>query len=223
MRNLSILIILSLFALSSCIKDDFVDDFTEPELRIITVLDTLAYDTEFQFEASFLNNVGQEEEVEITWTSEDENIISIDQDGLAIALSEGSSIITARYTLETLEYTDAVEVAVGASTVMTVQSIESSIATTSTYVLEGDFTYSEAETGVTISFKDNYEASQALPGLFVYLSNNRNSIASALEIGPVEVFSGSHSYDVSNVAFSDYKYLVYFCKPFNVKVGDGEF
>jgi len=223
MRNLSIFILVSIIGFSACIKDDFVDDFTEAELRITTVLDTLAFDTEFQFEATFLNNVGEEEAAMIEWMSDNEQVISINQEGLAMALSEGSATITARYIIDAEEYIDSVEVAVGASTVVTVQSIESSIATTSSYVLEGDFSFTETADGVSIAFKENYEASQALPGLFVYLSNNRNSVASALEIGAVEVFSGSHTYDVSNVDFSDYKYLVYFCKPFNVKVGDGEF
>ncbi|MEM9549152.1 MAG: hypothetical protein AAGA77_24405, partial [Bacteroidota bacterium] len=61
-----------------------------------------------------------------------------------------------------------------------------------------------------------------LPGLYVYLTNNRNTTANALEIGAVEVFNGAHTYTVEDVGINDYKFLLYFCKPFNVKVGDGE-
>jgi len=39
----------------------------------------------------------------------------------------------------------------------------------------------------------------------------------------VVTFDGAHDYILDdNVGLFDYNYLVYFCKPFNVKVGDGE-
>jgi len=67
----------------------------------------------------------------------------------------------------------------------------------------------------------NYEASTALPGLYVYLSNNPNSTSGSYEIGEVTVFNGAHSYTLpSSVDISDYKYILYWFKPFNVKVGD---
>ena len=75
--------------------------------------------------------------------------------------------------------------------------------------------------GVVIDIDDTYVADAGLPGLYIYLSNNPNSIANALEIGEVTVFEGEHNYEVPNVELNEYNFLVYFCKPFNVKVGDG--
>ena len=65
-------------------------------------------------------------------------------------------------------------------------------------------------------------ADDGLPGLYVYLSNNPNSVSGALEIGPVEVFEGAHDYTISGLDITTYAYVLYFCKPFNVKVGHGD-
>jgi len=103
-------------------------------------------------------------------------------------------------------------------------SISGTINTTSSYKLTGSFTFSESAQSSDLELKldDDYCASTALPGLYVYLSNNRNNISSGLEIGAVEVFSGAHTYNIPNTGINDYSFIVYFCKPFNVKVGDGE-
>ncbi len=210
------------FLLQGCIKDDFVNDTTDPVLRITTNVDTLALGTTFQFAEMYLNNIGIEEQVAARWSSSDETVISISNDGLATALELGSSTISVQYDDdEGLPLSDDVLVHVGETMSTSTQIFNGNIATTSSYLLEGDFTFSEDGSGVLLEFASNYKASTALPGLYVYLSNNRNSIANAFEIGVVETFNGAHSYDVSNVGINDYSYLVYFCKPFNVKVGDG--
>ena len=75
-----------------------------------------------------------------------------------------------------------------------------------------------------LSFADNYNASTALPGLYIYLTNNPSTNVGAYEIGAVTDFDGAHSYDLPNsISLMDYEYVLYFCKPFNVKVGDGQF
>lgn len=217
----SLIFALSIITLTACIKDDFVDDLTEAQLRITTILDSIELNSSFQFEAMYLNNIGVQEVVDFEWSSSNPQIVEINNEGLATAISGGESTIRVRYDDDDETLIDSILVAVGETTVSSVQFINSNIVTTSSYLLEGDFTYSEIQSGVEIVFADNYAASTALPGLFVYLSNNPNSIANAHEIGAVEVFSGSHRYEVADVSFQDYKFLVYFCKPFNVKVGDG--
>ena len=43
------------------------------------------------------------------------------------------------------------------------------------------------------------------------------------EIGRVTVFEGEHQYSIpSSIALKDYKYILYWCKPFSVKVGDAQ-
>ena len=57
---------------------------------------------------------------------------------------------------------------------------------------------------------------------YIYLGNNPKSIADAHEIGPVTVFQGAHFYDLPTIDLYDYNYILYWCKPFGVKVGEGQ-
>ena len=102
------------------------------------------------------------------------------------------------------------------------QSYQGTIQTTSSYKLTGSYEYGLNDAGqLVLDIAGNYEASTALPGLYVYLSNNPNSTSGSYEIGEVTVFNGAHSYTLpSSVDISDYKYILYWFKPFNVKVGD---
>lgn len=221
-KHLSYFVILFALVFVGCIGDDFVLDEVDPVLRITTSVDTMQINTMLQFEQMYLNNVGAEENVMTTWSSTDPSVISISTDGLAEALMEGSSVIKVSYPSNGDVLSDELLVNVGQNaTSMGNDSVEGMIQTTSSYVLKGDFTLEEMDGGLRLSLADNYQASTALPGLYIYLSNNKNSIANAMEIGAVEVFSGAHQYDISNAGINDYSYILYFCKPFNVKVGDG--
>lgn len=211
---------------SSCIKDDIIDDEVEPTLRITNPVENLEINTTYQFEYRYLNNIGAVEDAVITWSSSDDTIVEIDETGLATANAIGTAVITAEYlNEEAVLITDTTSLEVSESPTVvapTLQSISGTIATTTFYVLEGDFEYRETDTGVILDIASNYEASSGLPGLYVYLSNNRNSIANAHEIGAVSVFSGAHTYEIEDIGFQDYRFIVYFCKPFNVKVGEAE-
>ena len=220
---------LSVFAVSSCIEDDFIEDFVQPEVRITNSIDTLCVDSVFTYEASFFNNIGQRDAVDIGWSSTDETVVTINDEGQAIGVAEGDAIIVASFfdSVESVEVSDSIDISIGEAILPPEEDpllmINGVIETTTFYRLEGDFQYSETEDeGVFIDIASNYSADSGLPGLYIYLSNNRNSIANALEIGEVTTFNGAHTYTVPDVGFQDYNFIVYFCKPFNVKVGEAE-
>ena len=103
------------------------------------------------------------------------------------------------------------------------QFFEGQIRTTSSYTLEGNFRYEHNGTQIILSLDDTYRASSSLPGLYLYLTNNPNSPEDGYEVGAVSVFSGEHSYTLpASIGLMDYKYLLYWCKPFRVKVGDAQ-
>lgn len=103
------------------------------------------------------------------------------------------------------------------------QFFEGQIRTTSSYILEGNFRYEHNGTQIILSLDDSYRASSSLPGLYLYLTNNPNSPEDGYEVGEVTVFAGAHSYNLpSSINLMDYKYLLYWCKPFRVKVGDAQ-
>ncbi|MFK7908760.1 MAG: hypothetical protein AB8B69_26765 [Chitinophagales bacterium] len=218
------ILLTSLFVLlfSACIKDDFIMDTVDSVLRITSTVDTIALESSFQFEFMYLNNVGQSEAVNAEWQSSNPDIISINNSGLAQGLQIGTSTISVEYSDGNNLLKDSMEVNVGENTTISTSTKMGSIATTSTYKLTGDFTISEDGDDLLITFDSNYEASTALPGLYVYLTNNPNTTANAFEIGAVQIFSGMHEYRISGVNINDYSHLLYFCKPFTVKVGDGE-
>ena len=213
---------LAVLLLSSCIGDDFIDDQVEPTLRIVSMVNSIAIGESFQIEAIYFNNIGVEEEAIIEWSSSNEDIISVDDNGLVSALQEGMVTLFANVRIDSIEVSDSIELVSSTETNVDLASASGIIRTTSSYVLRGDFEVQQEEGGIRITIADNYVASSSLPGLYLYLTNNSNSIANALEVTKVTVFNGEHSYFISDVELNQYQYLLYYCKPFNVKVGDGK-
>lgn len=204
-----------------CIKDDFVNDLIDQQLRITSSIDTLAIGSTYPLEYVFHDFTGEEKEVAVNWESSNPGAISVNTEGVITANSFGTSTISATASQGGRQYSDDLYVAAGNNTVIILEDRFGSIATSSSYELTGSFTVAAEGSGIEINFADDYVASSTLPGLYVYLSNNPNSIQSAYEIGAVETFSGAHTYSIPDVSISDYNYLVYFCAPFNAKVGDG--
>ena len=225
MNKFWLLLLMPIF-LFSCIGDDIIFDTVEEQLRLTIMADSIAVGDSFQFEARFTNNVGQAEPERIQWTSSNEEVIIIDQNGLAMAVSSGNSTITvAATTADNSVLSETIEVAVGSVTIVSEEVAtvrQGVIQTTTFYDLSGDFTLEEVDDKLLLSIADNYLTTSALPGLYLYLTNNPNTISGAFEIGEVTVFAGAHSYEISGAGLNDYDYLLYFCKPFNVKVGDGK-
>ncbi|MEZ5041928.1 MAG: Ig-like domain-containing protein [Saprospiraceae bacterium] len=217
---------LLLLQLSSCIGDDIIADEVPERLQISTKIDSLKLGDSYQFEVMFFNNIGQLEDRLVTWTSSNANIISIDQNGLATANMMGTARLTASVNIpDKAPVEDAFDVVVADQTteVEEMTNRSGTIKTTSSYLLKGDFELFEENNKLILAFQDNYEASTALPGLYVYLTNNPTTTTGAYEIGAVATFKGAHAYELPiTVGLNTYKYVLYFCKPFRVKVGDGE-
>ncbi len=223
----SFILFIILTSFSSCIGEDIIEDRVDASLKIDNPLVSLAIGETYQYTAIYLNNIGQEENVALIWTSSDATIVSIDSStGIATALKEGQTTIS----VTTPDNPDIPNVnstlQITNETVIDSQSREGKIVTTSSYALTGDFVLETIadQNILRLSIADNYNASTALPGLYIYLTNNPNTINDAYEIGPVKVFNGAHAYDISNdeVQLNQYSYILYWCKPFSVKVGEGE-
>ena len=224
MKNYLFIVFSFPLLLFSCIGDDFVDDKVDPVLKITSSVDTLGFGDTFQFKAQYLNNVGVEEMVSKTWTSSDESVISIDNTGLATANQMGETTIRVELNSNNITLSDERIVNVSEETVVTPTVRNGSLQTTSSYTLTGNFTLADEDGTLMLSFDEDYAASSNLPGLYIYLTNNPSTTNGALELGKVETFSGAHAYTIpSNVTLNEFQYVLYFCKPFNVKVGDGEF
>jgi hypothetical protein len=224
-KNVFTILAFVFLTLSGCIGDDIIEDRVDPVVRIANAIDTLKNGTSYQFEASFFDQVGKEEMIDLNWSSSDENNISISETGLATALQTGNSLITVDGLAPSGEQvSDEILVTVGDETIISVSERTGMLQSTSSYELTGDFLLKEEGGVLKLSFTENYKASTALPGLYIYLTNNPSTNVGAFEIGAVTDYDGVHSYELPNsISLMDYEYVLYFCKPFNVKVGDGQF
>ncbi len=227
MKNNLLLLFAILSLFSACIGDDFIDDEIDERLVVNNIIDSLQVGSTFLFETTFFNNVGQIEQRTINWMSTNEDVLSINENGLATALAAGNTSLIANTVLDdnsTLEVDFPLVVTEEEVVIEEPEFEERSgvIQTTTFYTLEGDFVLREETDQLVLEIAENYQASSSLPGLYIYLTNNPNTTNGALEIGRVNIFSGAHSYIIPDVDINAYSHILYFCKPFNVKVGDGE-
>lgn len=226
MKQFSFLLLLTLF-LSSCVGDDIIADRVDEKLAINNPIEQLTLNRTYQYTTKYTDNVGQVKTPQVTWTSSQPGIISVSNTGLITALTIGQATVTASVTTaggETITTEDMV--------MTTNQNIDNNgprekkgtIRTTSSYALRGDFTIKEIPNtnDLELSISANYMASSSLPGLYLYLTNNPNTVNNAKEIAKVAVFNGAHKYTIKNTGINDFSHLLYWCKPFSVKVGDGE-
>jgi hypothetical protein len=215
-----------LIAMAGCIGDDIIEDAVDESVRITSQLDELAVGDTYKFTARYTNNVGIIEQADIVWTSSAEDVLTIDDTGLASGIEEGDATVTAKVILADKTVSDSRLVTVTDTTIVGNPDVRTgSLTTTSNYTLQGNFALERDGDDFVLSLDESYEASSALPGLYVYLGNNPATTNGAYEIAEVEVFGGAHAYVIpgDDIALDEFEYVLYWCKPFNVKVGEGDF
>ncbi|KAB1153217.1 hypothetical protein F7018_17880 [Tenacibaculum aiptasiae] len=186
----------------------------------VTELDANTNQTH-QYTTTYTDQTGQVQTPQITWSSSDSNIASVSSTGLVTANTIGNVTITASVTLNGNTTTDDNTLTITGSAP---KEKSGTIKTTSSYALSGTFTLKEipGTNDLELSINADYNASTALPGLYLYMTNNPNTVGGAKEIQKVTVFNGAHTYTIKNTGIDDFNHLLYWCKPFSVKVGDAE-
>ena len=222
-----LILILTIGIIQSCIENDIIDDKIEEKLSINNEIEKLTLNTTHQYTTKYTNNVGEVTIPSVTWTSSNPTILSVSNTGLITGLTEGESTISAKVTTS-----EGKVVMTENKVTVTTEIIDNGslkeksgvIRTTSSYALKGNFTIKEiANTNdLELSIDATYQASSSLPGLYLYLTNNPNTVSGAKEIAKVNVFNGAHTYIIRDTKINDFNHLLYWCKPFSVKVGDGE-
>ncbi|WP_442265551.1 Ig-like domain-containing protein [Tenacibaculum sp. ZS6-P6] len=226
MKQLSILL-LSIFLLQSCVQDDIINDRVDASFSITNPITEITLNDTFQLTTKYTDNVGKTVTTNITWSSSNEMIATVSNSGLVTAVAQGQATIMASIVSEEGEtITDEIVVTVTMDQVdnNTNQEKTGTIRTTSSYVLEGTFTLHEIPdtNNLELVINDNYRASSSLPGLYIYLTNNPNTVNNAKEIHAVRVFNGAHTYIIENTGINDFSHILYWCKPFSVKVGEAK-
>ena len=91
-------------------------------------------------------------------------------------------------------------------------------------MLQGNFELTEENERLKLSIDETYKASSALPIFFIYLTSIPTTTANAYEVGVAIILEGVHEFIIEDwIAINDYSHILYFYKPFNVKIGNGEF
>ena len=205
-------------------SDTILVSTSTPTLEISNQVAEITAQTNHQLEVTYHDENGTETQApKLTWVSSDDSIIQIDQQGNLTAVSAGTATITVSFSHSNTLIFDQNTIQVNALVEEESTTFKGNLATKSGYTLQGSFTFSQNEDGILLALGEDYKASSTLPGLYVYLANNNNTTSKAYEIGAVKVFSGAHSYQLpSSIGIRDYQYILYWCKPFNVKVGEAK-
>lgn len=222
------LVALCIFPLISCVKTDIVNDRVDPKIFISNPLVSLENGESYQFEVNYFNYVGKKiENPTVSWSSSDPSVLEITDEGIATAISLGEATVMATLTTSeenlTITNGNTLEITLGETEEDPVR-FEGMLTTTTSYELEGSFILEILDSGVLrLSLGDDYKADTDLPGLYIFLSNNPESVSDAYEIGAVTVFQGEHFYDLpSSISIYDYSYILYWCNPFSTYVGEGQ-
>ncbi|MBO3698915.1 DM13 domain-containing protein [Roseivirga sp. E12] len=215
------ILLLAGMGLVSCIGTDVVEDIiVEQTVSISQRLETLAVGDSYQFEANFFDEMGEQSSTEITWTSNNEAVMSITTSGLATGVAEGNVWISAMSGAAR----DSVMVSVGQNTVLAAAERSGSFVGLRDYNVSGNFTLTEDGDNLVLTFSSNFVASRG-PGLFVYLSNNATRVTGGVEMGQLMQNSGAQTYTIAltEAQLDTYNHVLIYCRPFGVAFGTGQF
>lgn len=221
MKNTLAIALITIIALSSCIGTDIVEELEVPEeVTISEAVDSLRIGDTFQFAASHFDDFGLKTDQTINWSSTDPAIISVDDEGVATALTEGDIYIKAWVGTAA----DSVEVNSGATTSVMSSTRNGSLQGNSSYTVIGNFNLTDVGDHLELIFEENFRASNG-PGLFVYLSNSSSNVTGGIEVGQLMRNSGGQTYVISkdDSQLNTYSHVIIYCKPFGVIFGFGAF
>lgn len=191
---------------------------TDPEIRFLTFDNSLSTGESFLFTASFYDESAMEDpSIPIAWSSSDTDVLTVNENGLAVAIAEGVANITASG--GGVEATIAVMVESNAALPRT-----GTLRGTG-YDIEGSFTLSENEDGDLILSFENAMIDRNAPGPYFYLTNMDRNVSGGINLGKTQngTFSINVSAEFPDVRLSTYQHVMVWCEPFNVRLGIGTF
>ena len=154
----------------------------------------------------------------ITWQSSNTALLTVDASGLATANDVGTVQVSA--------IVDGVTSNILTFSINPDQnnmSRSGNFVGVNGYRVTGDATIQSENGVVSLDFASNFSTSNG-PGLYVYLSNQPNSINGGFEVGALKNTSGAQTYSLpASVEVNDFNFVLIFCKPFRLPFGNAEF
>lgn len=192
-----LLTVIYLVLTNGCIGTDIIDDYIEARISVVIKIEVMIVGDSFHYDAVYFDNIGVERPASFQWMSSNREVLEIDEDGLSLAIAPGIALITFSANEVTSSFSitifDPDEADVDSVRMVQEQTQNGErtaiLETVSSYQLDGSATLS-LENGLKLTLSDDFETTNALPGLYLYLTNNTSTINNALEIGAVKEFSG---------------------------------
>ncbi len=162
--------------------------------------------TQFSYTVSNIQGAELSGPFEPIWSSSNDNIVEVNDQGEATAIAAGSVEITANIDgIVSLPYT--LSVAVGERT--------GTFQGTNGYNVSGSVTVSESE----VAFGSDFNTSSG-PGLYIYLSNSSGNVSGGIELGEIKGNAGSQTYPIPpGEDANNYQFVIVYCKPFGISFG----
>ncbi|MBL4707106.1 MAG: DM13 domain-containing protein [Flavobacteriales bacterium] len=146
----------------------------------------------------------------ITWNSSNISVLSVNSNGLATGIAVGSSDVTASSGNAT---SSASSVLVNPRVIT---SRTGNFMGRGNYNVNGSVTMSTLPNGSLKLDFANFSSSSG-PGLYIYLSN---SVSNGISIEALNSRTGNFTVNLpSNIAITDYNYVLIWCKPFGLTFG----
>jgi len=189
----------------------------DPVIRIVEFAQFLSGGKSFTFQSDFYNESGVlDEAATINWSSSDEAVLSINENGVASAMSSGTANIEASY--------DGISTSVSVLVEGDEPTERTGTLMGTGYDIEGAFTLSQNEAGDLILTIEGYKPDG--PGPYFYLTNQNNNVNNGINLGEAKT-PGDITINVSevdpSVEVSSFNFLMIWCEPFRVRLGVGEF
>ncbi|MEM9324494.1 MAG: DM13 domain-containing protein [Bacteroidota bacterium] len=149
------------------------------------------------------------------WSSEDEAIATVDEQGLVSTLSDGTVAIVAT----TGSVSSRLELQVGNQESL---SRTAALVGLNGYDVTGSAILSATGSGaLQLQLSEDFSVQNG-PGLYLYLSNNRTNINGGVEISELRSNSGADIYNLpGTVELQDFSHVLVWCRPFGVGFGTG--
>lgn len=183
-------------------------------VRIIQDTNQLFTGESFLFTSEIKNAKGEILSLQISWSSNDSNVISINRQGMARALRLGNADIRAR--------AGGVR---SAKTTVIVADVNSgrrsgAFQGDNGYTVSGNVEMRQGSTGSLELAFENLN-SQAGPALYINLSNSPNT--AGIEIQELTQLNGSYTVTLpANIRLNDYNYVLIWCKSANAGFGSAQ-
>ncbi|MEM7372477.1 MAG: DM13 domain-containing protein [Bacteroidota bacterium] len=196
-----------------------VDPSVLAEISITSSRSDLFIGDTLQFQSVLRNASGAIlTDKEISWTSTNPSICTVNEDGVVLALAEGETQIIA--SSEGVNSLPApLMVMAPADTITRMGSFQG----LNGYNVKGTATLMTIDGESTLMFDPDFQSSNG-PGLYVYLSPNATNVSGGVKLEKLQATSGMQTYAIpANVNPQDFDHVLIYCQPFGAPFGTATF